>query len=157
MARPKKTSAVYSRIELELITQLREIAFQQKATISKLIKKAIKYSLTHNILSSESSYALNSTPKDPLETLPSYTRAKNQEEESPPRAEPRITDPSYLRELLTNWEIDEVIIQKLADATVLSLTDATIEGLAQLGIPSHIAKEIIDIAEEARRILSNSM
>ena len=87
MARPKKTSAVYSRIELKLIAQLREIALQQKTTISKLIKKAIKYSLTHNVLSSKSSYALNSTPKDPLETPTSHTKSKNQEEESPPRAD----------------------------------------------------------------------
>ncbi len=157
MARPKKTSAVYSRIKLELIAQLREIAFQQKTTISKLIKKAIKYSLTHNILSSESPYVLNSTQKDLLETPPSPPRSKKQEEVSPPRAKPRIADPFYLRELLTNWEVDEEIIQKLADTTVLRLADATIEDLTKLGIPSSIAEEIVELAEDTRRSLSDSM
>jgi len=67
----------------------------------------------------------------------------------------RLTDPSYLRELLIRDEIDEAIIDLLDDSTVLGLANARLTDLISVGIPSEIAEEILQVVEEARKFLSN--
>lgn len=67
---------------------------------------------------------------------------------------PRLTDPSYLRELLINWGFDEAIIDLLDESTVVGLADAHVEDLIKWGIPSEIATELLDFVEEVRKELT---
>lgn len=84
----------------------------------------------------------------PIETLPQEHKTQHETEN-----DPRLTDPTYLQELLTNWEIDRAFIYLLEDATVLSLSNATLNQLVNLGIPAPIAEEIMELVEEARNYL----
>jgi hypothetical protein len=67
----------------------------------------------------------------------------------------RLTNPSYLRELLTRGEFDEAIIDLFNGSTVLGLADVHLADLIKVGILPEIAEEILQFVEENRKLLSN--
>jgi len=141
--------------------ELQELTGMKKSTLSMSIKRLYKQGKikVRNVREGRSTLSLVSLatfdqPHTPVKPI-IRPEKKEEKEHRAPDLISRLTDPSYLKELLTNGGFDEAIIDLLDDATVLGLADAHVADLIKRGIPSEIAKELLQFIEEARKELSN--
>ena len=141
---------------------LKELTGLKKSTLSMIIKQLCRQGKirVRNVRDGRSTLSLvalatSNQPHTPV--TPSNRPEKEEEEEEIliPDFNPKLIDPSFLKELLTNGGFDETIIDLLEETTVLGLADAHLEDLIKGGISAEIATELLQFVEEHRKLLSN--
>jgi len=139
---------------------LKELTGLKKSTLSMIIKHLFKQGKikVRNVRDGRSTLSLvtlNTFDQPHTPVTPSIRPKIEEEEQRAPDFNPRLTDPAFLKDLLTNGGFDEAIIDLLGESTVLGLADAHIEDLIKGGIPSEIAKDLLQFVEEYQKLLSN--
>ena len=141
--------------------RLQELTGMKKSTLSMIIKrlynqgkiKVRKVRDGRSTLSLVSLVAFDQ-PHTPVKPIIRLEKEEEEEQRSPDFI-PKLTEPSYLRELLTRGGFDEAVIELLNGSTVLGLADAHLADLIKAGIPSAIAEELLQLVEQDRKLLSN--